>query len=29
MTAKLMDEYVHNSCTVLTFATANVAPCCR
>jgi len=23
MTAKLMDEYVHNSCTVLTFATAN------
>ena len=25
MTAKLMDEYVHNSCTVLTFATANRA----
>jgi glutathione S-transferase len=23
MTAKLMDEYVHNSCTVLSFATAN------
>jgi glutathione S-transferase len=23
MMAKLMDEYVHNSCTVLTFATAN------
>ncbi|MPZ58701.1 MAG: hypothetical protein GEU91_19860 [Rhizobiales bacterium] len=23
MTAKLMDEYVHNCCTVLTFATAN------
>jgi glutathione S-transferase len=23
MTTKLMDEYVHNSCTVLTFATAN------
>jgi glutathione S-transferase len=25
MTAKLMDEYLHNSCTVLTFATANRA----
>jgi glutathione S-transferase len=25
MIAKLMDEYVHNSCTVLTFATANRA----
>jgi glutathione S-transferase len=23
MTTKLMDEYVHNSCTILTFATAN------
>jgi glutathione S-transferase len=23
MTSKLMDEYVHNSCTVLTFATVN------
>ena len=23
MTTKLMDEYVHNCCTVLTFATAN------
>ena len=28
-TAKLMDEYVHNSCTVLTFATANRAPLVR
>src|SRR5882724_10699232 len=25
MTEKLMDEYVHNSCTTLTFATANRA----
>src|SRR6266540_7560545 len=25
MTTKLMDEYVHNSCTTLTFATANHA----
>jgi glutathione S-transferase len=29
MTAKLMDEYVHNSCTVLTFATANRASLAR
>jgi glutathione S-transferase len=29
MTTKLMDEYVHNSCTVLTFATANRASLLR
>jgi glutathione S-transferase len=29
MTAKLMDEYVHQACTTLTFATANRAPLMR
>jgi glutathione S-transferase len=29
MTEKLMDEYVHNSCTTLTFATANRAQLAR
>ena len=29
MTNKLIDEYVHNSCTTLTFATANRAPMLR
>ena len=29
MTAKLMDEYVHEACTTLTFATANRARAAR
>ncbi len=29
MSTKLIDEYVHNSCTALTFATANRAPLAR